>query len=235
MQAFNARTNLVRRLLAGRNSDASLAALAMDREHLYELGQGWNADFIRRFSDLIDLREIDLTCPSAIEITRRRLATALARRRRERITESGSSFLIDIFPDLIIPPTLFEYMSELPYESVRLILIFFANMMKWTYFRASSASCPFCREDLDSPHFFECTRISPNALHNWSRFVSDLREGNFHEALERLFLVIQRWTILTNRFQPSLTSHLEEFFECSTSLAPRQLPSRRAPTALRWI
>jgi hypothetical protein len=234
MQAFNARVNLVHRVLIGRNSDASLAALAMDREYLFERDLGWNADFVSQFSDLIDLREIDLTCPSAIDTTRRGLAMALARRRQDRIANSGSSFLIDLFPNLIIPLSFSEYVAELPYESVRIILIFFANLMKWTYFRSTSTSCPFCRADLDSPHFFECTRISPNVLHSWTSFAAEIREESFREALDRLFLVIQRWTVITNRFQPSLTSHLDEFFECSTSLVPRQQP-RRAPTALRWL
>jgi hypothetical protein len=235
MQAFNARTNLVRRLLSGRNSDASLAALALDREHLFASGQGWNADFIRQFEGLVDLREVDLTCPLAIDTTRRLLARALARRRNEQIADSGSSFLIDIFPDLVIPYSLVEIMAELPYESVRIILIFFANMMQWTYFRSSSISCPFCRINLDSPHFFQCSGISPSSLCNWPAFTSDCRAENFREALERLFLVIQRWTILTNRFQPTLTSHLDKFFECTIPQNRRPNSIRSAPSALRWI
>ncbi len=55
--------------------------------------------------------------------------------------------------------------------------------------------------------------------------MSDFQEENFAEALERLFLVIQRWTILTNRFQPSLVSHLNEFFECTYPHPRGNLPS----------
>jgi hypothetical protein len=231
MQAFNARTNFVRRLLVGRNSDASLAALTFDRELLFDMGHGWNADFTRQFEGLVDVRDVDLTSLQAVGDARSRLARALAQRRRERIEGSASYFIVDFFPSLVIPPSFLAYLADLPHESVRLILIFFANLLQWTYFRSSSISCPFCRVQLDSPHFFTCPGISPNSVCDWSLLVSDFQEENFAEALERLFLVIQRWTIITNRFQPTLVSHVNEFFECTQPNSRNPQPRVNMPRA----
>jgi hypothetical protein len=215
MQSFNARTNLIRRLLIGRNSDASLSAMALDREFLYERGCGWNADFVRQLEEWIDLRDVDFTSLEAVAQARVRLTRVLTRRRQNRIAESGSSFIAEIFPSLMLPSEFLSHLSDLPHESVRIILIFFGNLMQWTYFRASSISCPFCRIDLDSRHFFDCTRLSPNQITCWQSLVSEFQQEQFQMALDRLFLTIQRWTIITNRFQSTLTSHLDEYFECT--------------------
>jgi hypothetical protein len=226
MQAFNARTNLIRRLLTGRNTDASLAAMILDRELLFTEGRGWNADFVNQFSDLIDLREYDLTSLSDVEEARRQLARALAHRRHVNFARSGFPFMIDLFPSLVIPSSFTDYVVDLPHESVRIILIFCANLMKWTYFRSTTTTCPFCREELDSPHLFRCPRISPSPLCDWSAFVFEFQSEDFSEALERLFLVLQRWSIITNRLHPTLTAHLNEFFECTRS-PPRSPGSSR--------
>ncbi len=226
MQAFNARTNFVRRLLTGRNTDASLAAMSLDRELLFYEGRGWNADFVNQFNELIDLPEYDLTSLSDVDEARRQLARVLARRRQEHFARSGFPFMTDLFPSLVIPSSFTDYVVDLPYESVHIILIFCANLMKWTYFCSATTTCPFCREELDSPHFFTCARISPNQLCDWSAFVSEFQNENFSGALERLFLVLQRWSIVTNILHLTLTSHLDEFFEC-TSSPPRSPGSSR--------
>jgi hypothetical protein len=143
MQAFNARTNLIRRLLVGRNTDALLAALTFDRELLFKEGRGWNADFMTQFDGLIDLREFDLMSSLEVGEARQQLARVLAQRRLEHFATSGSSFMIKLFPSLIIPSTFLARVADLPHESVRIILIFCANLMKWTYFRSTSTTCPF--------------------------------------------------------------------------------------------
>jgi hypothetical protein len=40
--------------------------------------------------------------------------------------------------------------------------------------------------------------------------------------MDRLFLVFQRWTTVTDRFQPDFLAHLEEYFEAT------DFPSRSA-------
>jgi hypothetical protein len=213
MQAFRARTNFFTRVLISQNSNASLCAMGIDRGSLFPLGIGWNAAFQNLLGDLLDFSSLDLSSPSVVFAARSELATALLQRRRERFRTSSSSFILDLFPSLSISPAFVEHLSEIPHESIRVVLIFFANMLQYTYFRSSTINCAFCNENISSRHLFDCSGISINPVCDWSAFVSDFHEEDYQSALDRLFLVIQRWSVVTNRFQPTLTTRLEEYFE----------------------
>ncbi len=212
MQTFRARTSFFHRVLNGRNSDASLSAMGMDRGSLFPMGIGWNADFARELSDYYDLSSLDLSNQSAVFAARGELETALARRRRERFRTSSSSFVLDLFPNLTIPAAFWELLDEIPHESIRVVLIFFANILQYTYFRSSSIICPFCSGNISSRHLFNCSGVSTNPVFEWTSFTNDFQVGDFRNAIDRLFLVIQRWATLTNRFQPALTARLDEYF-----------------------
>ncbi len=212
LQVFNARTGLVGRALRGPNSITTLSAMAMDREILMPRDVGWNIGFFHQFRDLIDLRDLDLTSPSMIRETREELSRALNTRRRVRFANSSSSFIIDLFPSLILPREFGEHLTTLPFESVRIVLIFLANLLQFTYFRSMNQVCPFCAFNLSSTHFFECQGITPNPVCDWPNFVSEIQNEDFRLALDRLFLVLQRWSTLTNRFQPGFMSHIDEYF-----------------------
>jgi hypothetical protein len=186
--------------------------MGMDRGSLFHLGIGWNADFERALSEFYDFSSLDLSDLSAVSEARGELATALARRRREHFRTSSSAFILDLFPSLTIPPVFWEFLNEIPHESVRVVLIFFANILQYTYFRSSSTACPFCSGDISSRHLFNCSGVSPNPVFNWSQFVSNCQNSDFRSAIDRLFLVIQRWATITNRFLPTLTARLDEYF-----------------------
>ncbi len=217
IQAFRARTNFFQRVLNGRNSDASLSAMGMDRGSLFHRGIGWNADFARELSDHFNFSSLDLSSQTSVSVAHDELQTALARRRRERFRTSSSSFILDLFPNLTIPAAFWELLNEIPHESIRVILIFFANMFQYTYFRSSSTTCPFCSDCISSRHLFNCSGITTNQNYEWSSFTQDFLTGDFRSAIDRLFLVIQRWATLTNRFQPALTARLDEYFAYSHS------------------
>jgi hypothetical protein len=221
MQAFRARTNFFRRVLNGRNSNASLAAMGMDRGTLFPRGIGWNADFANGLGDHLDFAELDLSSHSHVSAALEELGTALAQRRRERFRTSSSSFILDLFPNLTISSAFWHQLSEIPHESVRVVLIFFANLLQYTYFRSSSILCPFCSENISSRHLFNCSGISVNPICDWSSLVNDFGTEDFQTALDRIFLVIQRWATLTNRFQPTLIARLDEYFASTQSRTRR--------------
>jgi hypothetical protein len=221
IQAFRARTNFFQRVLNGRNSNASLSAMGMDRGSLFHLGIGWNADFASEVGEYYDLSNLDLSNHSAVSEARSELTTALARRRRESFRTSSSAFIMDLFPTLIVPSAFWEHLNEIPHESIRVVLIFFANILQYTYFRSSSTVCPFCSDHISSRHLFNCTGVTPNPAFNWNSFTNDFLSGDFRSAIDRLFLVIQRWATITNRFQPALTARLEEYFDYVQSRARR--------------
>jgi hypothetical protein len=212
MQSFRARQNFFNRILTGRNSNASLAAMGMDRGLLFPSGSGWNHEFCELVGDLLDFGELDLSSPASCAAARSDLCSELFRRRHAHFQSSSSSFILELFPSISIPLPFFEHLSQMPHESVRVVLIFFANLLQYTYFRSSTITCAFCTENITSRHLFVCSRIRPNPICDWSAFVGDFREGNFQNAVDRIFLVIQRWATLTNRFQPSLSQRLDEYF-----------------------
>jgi hypothetical protein len=212
MQAFNARTNFFQRILLGSNSDASLAAMNLDRSFLYDCEIGWNVDFRRQVGHLLDFSSLDLSDALEVAEARSDLRQALSRCRYEHFSSSSSSFVTQIFPDIIIPQPFLTHLSKLPHKLIRIILIFFANMFQFAYFRSTNLVCALCQQNLSSTHLFDCQGVTPNPICNWSSFVSDFQNEDFHGALDRLFLILQRWTILTNRFQPSVTAHINEYF-----------------------
>ncbi len=208
MQAFNARANLFHRILSAPNSDASLRAMSMDRGHLFHRGIGWNADFGRLVEGFLEFSSLDLSSLTEIDEARSDLRQALNRRRHVH----SSAFVLQIFPNLTIPATFIQHLAALPHESIRIILIFFANMFQFTYFRSSNLVCAFCQCELSSTHLFHCQGGTPSPLCDWTAFVSDFQTENYATALDRLFLILQRWATVTNRFQPSFIAHVEEYF-----------------------
>jgi hypothetical protein len=108
--------------------------MGMDRGNFFPLGIGWNADFAKLVGDHLDFSSLDLSNQSAVFAARSELSTALSRRHRERFQTSASSFILDLFPNLTIPPAFLEHLNEIPHESIRVVLIFFANILQFTYF-----------------------------------------------------------------------------------------------------
>jgi hypothetical protein len=173
---------------------------------------GWNADFGRMLEGHLEFQSSDLSSPSEVDAARSDLSQVLSRRRYDSFSRSPSAFLIELLPNLTISPSFTSHLAVLPQESVRIILIFFANLFQFTYFRSANLVCAFCQNELPSTHLFVCQGATPSPLCNWVAFVTDFRNEDFHTAFDRLFLILQRWTILTNRFQPSLAAHIDEYF-----------------------
>jgi hypothetical protein len=46
--------------------------------------------------------------------------------------------------------------------------------------------------------------------------MAELREHLYQDAIDRLFLVLQRWHTVTNHFTPGFGAHLDEYFEYTT-------------------
>jgi hypothetical protein len=141
-----------------------------------------------------------------------------------RFANSSSSFILDLFPSLTLPHEFGEHLTTIPFESVRIVLIFLANMVQFTYFRSMNQVCPFCALNLSSTHLFECQSITPSPICDWQSFVSEVQNEDFRLALDRLFLVLQRWSTLTNRFQPGFTAHIDEYFTVTNNNQANRQP-----------
>ncbi len=47
-------------------------------------------------------------------------------------------------------------------------------------------------------------------------FLRDLRDSQYHDALDRLFLVLQRWSLITSSFSLGFRGSIDEYFEYTT-------------------
>jgi hypothetical protein len=79
--------------------------------------------------------------------------------------------------------------------------------------RSTACACPFCPIELSSEHLFTCTGVIRNLLCDWGQFVRDLQNRLYHDALDSLFLVLQRWNVRTSQFTPGFGTRVDEYFE----------------------
>jgi hypothetical protein len=114
----------------------------------------------RRFS------EFDLSSPE--DEFRLELELESAAHRHFRLTLMPSGIL---FQRLISGGSYSSFARELSmwsFEEVRLILLFFANMLRFCFFTRPQETWPFCptlpRVNLDASHFLECTNIFHSPL-----------------------------------------------------------------------
>jgi hypothetical protein len=150
---FDARIKFLQRIAAV-ESEATLSAMIMDREFLLIHGIGWNSRFYAFYPDHLEIRDVDLTNPGDSALARSRIVSFVQDRNLQTLRESTASHLIDIFPDLVLPVSLASYLGEVPFECVRIFVIFLANMMQRTYLCSAALTCPFCTGTISSPLFF---------------------------------------------------------------------------------
>jgi hypothetical protein len=226
---YDARTRFIQRL-AGKGSLSSLAAISIDREELWPLGLGWNHELITAVEEFVDLREVDLLEGAEVLETREKLVHGIMLRRVRHFEGSSSSFLLDFFPNASIPREFASFLGNLPYESVRILLIFFGNMFQFTYLRTTNLACPFCSGQLSTMHFFLCPH-TPAPFNDWASLVLEFREKEYWAAVDRIFLTMQRWVAICRKFTPGFGAKVDEYFRSTevlsgrsnTSLLARQL------------
>ncbi len=227
LQSFDARHKFFRRVIFGQNSDASLSAMLIDRESLLQEGLGWNAGFISMFNDLMDLHDDDLSNEVVTLESRHRLEIFLHNQRRNQLLDSNARFLLDVFPSGYLPSSFASHLGSIPFESTRVVILFLANLMQRTYLRPAALTCPFCTSQLSSIHLFNCSQIRQCDMCNWQSFIRDIRNQEYQNALDRMFLALQRWNVLTNHFQPGFEGRVDEYFE-ATNFALRRRNSQWA-------
>jgi hypothetical protein len=187
--------------------------MILDREFLMPELIGWNAGFYSLLPDHIEFLDFDLTDSGDTVVARQRIFQFVTARDTARLRGSAASYLVEIFPTPTLPEPLASHLGTLPLESVRIFVLFLANMMQRTYLRSLDLKCPFCRTLISSEHLFSCTGARRNSFCDWSRFVHELRDQLYHDALDRLFLVLQRWNDITDRFTPGFGARVDEYFE----------------------
>ncbi len=217
---FNARMNFLTRL-SSTGSIAAMGAMLIDRSELLPQRLGWNWELDQMVGNMVNTSEVDLLDHSERLELRGRLSDCLSSRRVNRLRQSASSFLLELFPSAVVPRAFASFLGELPFESVRIILIFFGNLFQYTYLRSTNCACPFCPGQISSTHFFLCP-YTPPPYNDWSTVTNAFSLSDYRAGIDKIFLTLQRWAAITNKFQPGFGAKIEEYFYYTQSQVVRR-------------
>jgi hypothetical protein len=184
---------------------------------LYLLGREcWNDDFSNLYEAFFHGRrytEFDLFSP--LNEFRMELELESVAHRHLRLTLMPSGIL---FQQLVAIGSYSSFARELSrrsFEEARLILLFFANMLRFSFFTRTQESCPYCPSNirLNSTHFLECRNIFhspllplppdlplPSEFDPWRTMCLQERWGDFFDFF---FLLGLMWSRVSSSVRPS--------------------------------
>jgi hypothetical protein len=217
---FDARVNFICRVVR-LGSLSSLSAMSLDRGVLYSLGVGWNFEFLETMREYIDLQEVDLLDESEVAEARAKLVDVLRRRRAARFRGASTDFLLDFFPDALMPRDFASFLGNMPYEAVRILLVFLANQFQYTYLRSTNLACPFCSGNLSSMHLFLCPS-TPAPYNDWRSLIEEFRAREYWKATDCIFLTLQRWAAVCRNFAWGFGDKVLYYFQYTESQVVRR-------------
>jgi hypothetical protein len=164
-----------------------------------------------------DLETIDLTSPRAVRILYAKLARILADKKRARTLSSAHHHMVTLFPTLSIPRSLGEVLGQLPFESVRLFILFLGNMTRFSYLRprVKDRKCPFCKQEMYSRHFFDCEQYAAlgDEPIDWSDYVRMFLNQEWQMAVTSLVRRMLGWSRRTSIFRDGFRHEIDLILE----------------------
>ncbi len=223
MIGLRARIRFLRHLLVGNRTKASLSAMVIDRSVLLPLRVGWNHDTNAVFpSTTGEIDSTDLTNPREVRLLLARLARRMAEKKRTATLSSSHHHMVDLFPTLSIPRAFGDILGQLPFESVRLFILFLGNMTRFTYMRRrnprslrSSTACPWCSEEMYTRHFLDCEQYQAlgDEPISWSDFVQMFLRNEWMEAVSSVIRRMVGWSRRSNIFRHGFRDQIDEIFQ----------------------
>jgi hypothetical protein len=145
----------------------------------------------------------------------------LRRRRIRRFREASTDFLLDFFPDAIMPRDFFSFLGNMPFEATRILLVFLANQLQFTYLLSANLVCPFCQGNLSSQHFFLCPQTPP-PYNDWNSLIEEFQSRKYWQAADRIFLTLQRWASICRNFAWGFGDKILFYFQYTESQVVRR-------------
>jgi hypothetical protein len=192
----------------GRPGTPTFAALAYDRCVLMPLQTGLNARLGEDLVELDILRTIDYR-EKFSEILQALERADETERRRRLLCADGRLFWTEISSDGWLPREFAVVLKKLPYEQVRVFVLFLADALKWSALN-NPGPCSLCRVDFSSEHFFCCSRDFLSGR-EWPVLMSLCRAGAWQDVVEVTFAILKRWVVETSLFRPMFKLTVLEF------------------------
>jgi hypothetical protein len=209
----------LRHLLHGNRTKASLSAMIMDRSILLPRRVGWSHELSIASPTSGNINGLDLTNPRIVRLLYANLTRALAAKRRESFQSSSLSHVLEIFPTLSIPRSFGEILGQVPFETVRVFILYAANLSRFCFFRPnndSDQSCPFCGERFYSRHFFECDQYSAlgDEPTSWSDLVRLFLRQEWLDGISSVMRRLAGWSRRAHGiFRPHFRHRVVEYYE----------------------
>jgi hypothetical protein len=239
MIGLRARIRFLRHLITGNRTKASLSAIIIDRSILMPLRTGWNHDTNVMFpSTRQEMESIDLTDPRAVRLMYARLARRLAEKKRAITASSSHHHMLDLFPTLSIPRAFGDILGQLPFESVRLFVLYIGNMTRFTYLKRRKTICEWCKTEMYAKHFFECKQYEALGDEHvpWSDFVQMFLRNEWWEGVSSVICRMAGWARRSTIFRAGFRDQIDEIYQEMQWLRRDRI--RRAggavPPALPW-
>jgi hypothetical protein len=193
---------------------------------LFLLGREcWSSNFAELYEAFFhgsQFREFDLFSPT--DEFRIRLEVELAAHRHLRLTLMPSGILFQQLVPIGSPSSFMRDLSVRSFKEVRLVLLFFANMLRFCLFTRAQVNCPHCPPltPFSSSHFLECSNIFhspllprpddlplPSSLDPWRTMCLQERWSEFFDFF---FLVGLMWSRASSLVR---VSHAKTFNEAN--------------------
>jgi hypothetical protein len=209
----------LRHLLHGNRTKASLSAMIMDRSILLPRRVGWSHELSIASPTSGNINGLDLTNPRIVRLLYANLTRALAAKRRESFQSSSLSHVLEIFPTLSIPRSFGEILGQVPFETVRVFILYAANLSRFCFLRPnndSDPSCPFCGERFYSRHFFECDQYSAlgDEPTSWSDLVRLFLRQEWLDGISSVMRRLAGWSRRAQGiFRPHFPHRVVEYYD----------------------
>jgi hypothetical protein len=187
----------------------SFTALVHDRCHLMPMGVGLSV----RLGSVLESLEILRT--NDYREHYRRILQALKlnnmmERRSAILSADGRVFWSEISDDGWMPQCFINVLVKLPFEQVRLFVLFLANALRWTAL-SSPQPCPFCGSVFSSEHFFSCVTATFLSGREWATLITLCQHRAWQDVVEIFFAVMKRWASEARLLKPLTVLNILEF------------------------
>ena len=209
VSCFDQRVLFFRRI-TGNPESVTFGAYCVDRCDLMRHDTGISFIFgdslarlsLPRFSDPEDVLIRSIVAENSLDAFKCRL-----------IRSEASVFWSQLEVDGRIPPEFANVISDLPYESARIVLLFLGNMLRWSALLHPSELCFLCSAKLYSTHFFACRELRTSS--SLSDFSSAITARNFGQLRDIIFITLKEWSdAYPAKFRFRFRWNIQSFFDC---------------------
>jgi hypothetical protein len=132
-------------------------ACAVDRQSLFAHTNGWHNGLVRLLRKIDEVSTVDFDASAQLKNVLSGFSNrSLVNFYFIKDSESQSLTFFTLFPTLKVLDSFRSYLQTLSEEHCRLLILFFASLLRFRFCNALHDVCPLCRKPWFWDHFFGC-------------------------------------------------------------------------------